>query len=166
MEPGMTVAYIGIGSNVGDRQAFCRRSVAALDACDDVLVIATSSLYETSPIGPPQRSYINMVAKLTTDLTARELFSACKEIERTLGRERSDVRWGPRVIDLDLLLYDDEKIVEDDLEVPHPRMTERKFVLVPLLEIDPELCDPWGTPLADFVEEAEGEVSLIGPFNR
>lgn len=160
------MAYIGIGSNVGDRQAFCRRSVAALDASDGVRVVATSSLYETSPIGPPQRSFMNMVAKVTTDLTARELFGACKEIERTLGRERNDVKWGPRVIDLDVLLYDDEKIVEDDLEVPHPRMTERKFVLAPLLEIDPALSDPWGTPLADFLDEAEGEVSLVGPFNR
>jgi 2-amino-4-hydroxy-6-hydroxymethyldihydropteridine diphosphokinase len=162
----VTEAYIGIGSNVGDRQAFCRRSVAALDASDGVHVVATSSLYETSPIGPPQRSFMNMVANVTTELTARELFGACKEIERTLGRERSDVKWGPRVIDLDVLLYDDEKIVEDDLEVPHPRMTERKFVLVPLLEIDPTLTDPWGTPLADFLEEAEGEVSLVGPFNQ
>jgi 2-amino-4-hydroxy-6-hydroxymethyldihydropteridine diphosphokinase len=162
----VTVAYIGIGSNVGDRLAFCRRSVAALDARAGVDVVATSSVYETSPIGPPQRSFMNMVVKVSTDLTARELFSACKEIERTLGRERSDIRWGPRVIDLDVLLYGDEKIVEDDLEIPHPRMTERKFVLVPLLEIDPALTDPWGTPLADFVQEAEGEVTLlIAPFS-
>jgi 2-amino-4-hydroxy-6-hydroxymethyldihydropteridine diphosphokinase len=109
---------------------------------------------------------MNMVAKVSTELPARELFGACKEIERTLGRERSEVKWGPRVIDLDVLLYDDEKIVEDDLEVPHPRMTERKFVLVPLLEIDPALTDPWGTPLADFVEQSEGEVTLVGPFRR
>jgi 2-amino-4-hydroxy-6-hydroxymethyldihydropteridine diphosphokinase len=160
----VTVAYIGIGSNVGDREAFCRRSVASLDASVGTHVVATSSLYETSPIGPPQRSFMNMVAKVSTELSARELFTACKEIERTLGRGPSDVKWGPRVIDLDVLLYDDEKIVEDDLEVPHPRLTERKFVLVPLLEIDPELTDPWGAPLASFVEEAEGEVAVVGPF--
>ncbi len=160
----MTVAYIGIGSNVGDRQDHCRRSVAALVARAGIEMIATSSLYETSPIGPPQRSFINMVVKVSTDLSAHELFHACKEIEVALGRARSGVRWGPRVIDLDVLLFGDEKIVEADLEIPHPRLTERRFVLVPLLEIDPDATDPWGNRLENFLDQVEGEVTLVAPF--
>lgn len=160
----MTIAYIGIGSNVGDRQAFCRRAVAALEVADGVRVDAVSSLYETSPIGPPQRSYVNMVARVATDLDARSLMVACKAIEAQLGREPSDMRWGPRVIDLDVLLYGDEKISEPDLEIPHPHMTERNFVLTPLLEVEPDATDPWGTPLKVYRDDAEGEVALLEPF--
>ena len=160
----MTVAYIGIGSNVGDRLAFCRRAVAALSDLEGVEVSAVSSLYETSPIGPPQRSYINMAVRVATDLDARSLMIACKSIEALLGREPSDLRWGPRVIDLDLLLYGDEKISEPDLEVPHPHMTERNFVLTPLLEIDPDVSDPWGTPLTVYRDDAVGEVRFLEPF--
>ena len=161
----MTAAYIGIGSNVGERRSFCRRAVAELDALNGIAVDATSSLYETSPIGgPPQRSYVNMVVRVTTSLEPQGLLDACKKIERRLGREPSDIRWGPRVVDLDVLTYGDEKIVEAGLEIPHPRMSERRFVLVPLLEIDPQAVDPWGTRLADWLDEAEGEVALLERF--
>jgi 2-amino-4-hydroxy-6-hydroxymethyldihydropteridine diphosphokinase len=161
----MTAAYIGIGSNVGERRSFCRRAVTELDAVNGVTVDATSSLYETSPIGgPPQRSYVNMVVRVTASLEPQGLLDACKRIERRLGREPSDIRWGPRVVDLDVLTYGDEKIVEAGLEIPHPRMSERRFVLVPLLEIDPEAVDPWGTRLADWLDEAEGEVALLERF--
>jgi 2-amino-4-hydroxy-6-hydroxymethyldihydropteridine diphosphokinase len=159
------VAYIGIGSNVGDRAAFVRRAVAELSAQPDIRVEATSSLYETSPIGgPPQRSFINVVIRLATEMDARALLEACQTIERRLGREPSEIRWGPRVVDLDILLYDQDKIGETDLEVPHPRMRERRFVLVPLLEIDPSVTDPWGTPLKDSLDEAEGDIELSEPF--
>jgi 2-amino-4-hydroxy-6-hydroxymethyldihydropteridine diphosphokinase len=157
-------AYIAIGSNVGDREEFCRRAVAALDARAGIDVVATSSLYETSPIGPPQRSFINMVIKVATELSARKLFEACKETEAALGREPSDVKWGPRIVDLDVLLYGNDKIVEADLEIPHPRMTQRRFVLIPLLEIDAGLTDPWGNSFSQYVEDAEGEVSRLAPF--
>jgi 2-amino-4-hydroxy-6-hydroxymethyldihydropteridine diphosphokinase len=161
----MTIAFIGIGSNVGDRMDFCRRAVGALDDSTGVRVTGVSSLYETSPIGgPPQRSYVNLVARLETDQTARGLLQTCKRIEATLGREPSDIRWGPRVIDLDILTFGDEKIGEPDLEVPHPRMTARRFVLIPLLEVDPEASDPWGMRYADLLPEAEGEVRLIESF--
>jgi 2-amino-4-hydroxy-6-hydroxymethyldihydropteridine diphosphokinase len=161
----MVLSYVGIGSNVGDRTAFCRASVAALDAHPDMEVDATSSLYETSPIGgPPQRSFVNMVVRVRTSLDARGLLDAVKKIERQLGREPNEMRWGPRVADLDILTFDDEKLVEPDLEIPHPRLTQRRFVLVPLLEIDPEVADPWGTPYADAVDEAEGEVELLEAF--
>lgn len=161
----MTRAWIGIGSNVGDRASFCRKAVEELRAAEGINVLATSSLYETSPIGgPPQRSFINAAVSIETELEARRVYEACKEIESRMGREVGDMRWGPRVIDLDLLLYDDVKIAEPDLEVPHPRMIERRFVLVPLLEIDPELTDPWGARYADALEDAEGEVEPFEEF--
>ena len=161
----MTTAFIGIGSNVGDRVAFCRRAVEALRELDGIEVDGVSSLYETSPIGgPPQRSYVNLVARIRTTLDARGMLEATSSIERKLGREPSDIHWGPRVVDLDILTFGDEKVSEPDLEIPHPRMTQRRFVLVPLLEIDADASDPWGTRYADLLDEAEGEVELLEAF--
>jgi 2-amino-4-hydroxy-6-hydroxymethyldihydropteridine diphosphokinase len=161
----VATAYVGIGSNVGDRQSFCRRAVDDLAESEGISVTRTSSLYETSPIGgPPQRSFINMVVEVQTAIEPRALLDLCKGIETRLGREPSAIRWGPRVIDLDVLTYDEEKINEPDLEIPHPRITSRRFVLVPLLEINPDAADPWGKRYADYVEEAEGEVELIEPL--
>lgn len=161
----MTTTYIGIGSNVGERASFCRAAVGALDDSPEVRVTAASSLYETSPVGgPPQRSFVNLVARLETSLGPRTLLGVCKETERVLGREPSDIRWGPRVVDLDILTFGDEKISDEDLEIPHPRMTGRRFVLVPLLEIEPGAADPWGVRYSDWVDEAEGEVRLLEAF--
>ncbi|CAN5739809.1 2-amino-4-hydroxy-6-hydroxymethyldihydropteridinediphosphokinase [soil metagenome] len=153
---------IGIGSNVGDRRAFCRRAVAELHGARGVEVTGVSDLYETSPVGgPPQRSYVNAVATVETDLGARPLLEVVQGIERRLGRRAGDMRWGPRVIDIDILTYGDEKIGEPDLEVPHPRMTERRFVLVPLLALAPGATDPWGRAYADFLGQATGDVRLL-----
>ncbi len=161
----MTVAYIGVGSNVGDREAFCRRAVAALSSHRSISVLAVSGLYETSPVGgPPQRSFINLVAKISTEMTPRGLLEECRRIEQVLGREESDIRWGPRVVDLDILLYGDEKVNEPNLEIPHPRLAQRRFTLVPLLEIEPDAADPWGTPYRDSLDEAEGEVERLKDF--
>lgn len=161
----MTIAYIGIGSNVGDRISFCRGAVEALESTQGIVVKKVSSLYETSPIGgPPQRSYINMVVAVDTDLSAQALLDACKAIERKIGREPSDIRWGPRVVDLDILTFGDEKIGEPHLEIPHAHIRHRRFVLVPLLEIDPDATDPWGDPYSSSVEDAEGEVELLEPY--
>ena len=161
----MTTAYIGIGSNVGDRVGFCRRAVEALTRSEGVTVVKVSSLYETAPLGgPPQRSFINLVAKVSTELEPRGLLDVCKQLEQRMGREPSDIRWGPRVVDLDILLYGNEKVSEPDLEIPHARLKERRFALVPLLEIDPDLTDPWETRLDDALAEAEGEVELHSPF--
>lgn len=161
----MVVSYLGIGSNVGDRAGFCRAAVAALDAHPGIDVDARSSLYETSPIGgPPQRSFVNLVVRVRTTLDAHDLLDAVKGIERQLGREPTEMRWGPRVADLDILTFDDEKLAEPDLEIPHPRLTQRRFVLVPLLEIDPEASDPWGSRYADALDEAEGDVELLEAF--
>ena len=161
----MTTAYIGIGSNVGDRVGFCRRAVEALTRSEGVTVVKVSSLYETSPVGgPPQRSFINLVAKVSTELDPRGLLEVCQNLEQRMGREPSDIRWGPRVVDMDILLYGNEKVSEPDLEIPHARLKERRFALVPLLEIDPDLTDPWETRLDDALAEAEGEVELHSPF--
>ena len=161
----MTIAHIGIGSNVGDRKAFCRAAIGALADNPEIDVDAVSSLYETEPIGgPPQRSYINMAVRVNTPLDAKGLLTACKEIERRIGREPSDIRWGPRVVDLDLLTYGEDKIVEPDLEVPHPHIRQRRFVLVPLLEIDPDVRDPWGDPYSSSLDDVEGIVELAEPF--
>jgi 2-amino-4-hydroxy-6-hydroxymethyldihydropteridine diphosphokinase len=161
----MSVAYIGVGSNVGDRQGFCRRAVEELGRSDATRVERVSSLYETSPIGgPPQRSFVNLALRIDTDLTAHALLATCKDIEHRLGRGESDIRWGPRVVDLDILLFDQEKISEPDLEIPHPRLSVRKFTLVPLLEIEPDLTDPWGMPYRDLVDEAEGDIELLEAF--
>lgn len=161
----MTRAWIGIGSNVGDRIDFCRRAVALLAERKGIDVVSVSSLYETSPLGgPPQRSFINLVVSIDTDLDARALLEFCQALESEVGRAESEIRWGPRVIDLDILAYGDTKISEPDLEIPHPRMNERRFVLVPLLEIEPDATDPWGTRYADLVAEAQGEVRLLEAF--
>jgi 2-amino-4-hydroxy-6-hydroxymethyldihydropteridine diphosphokinase len=158
----MTVAYVGIGSNVGDRVEFSTRAVRELETASAITVQKVSKLYETAPLGgPPQRSYVNLVVKLESDIDARSLLELCKEIEQRIGREPSPIRWGPRVVDLDLLVFGDEKINEPDLEVPHPRLTERRFALVPLLEIDPDVTDPWGKRYEDWLEQAEGEVKLL-----
>jgi 2-amino-4-hydroxy-6-hydroxymethyldihydropteridine diphosphokinase len=136
-----------------------------LEATEGMSVEKVSSLYETSPVGgPPQRSYVNLVVRIDTDLSAQALLDVCKGIERKIGREPSDIRWGPRVVDLDILTFGEEKIGEPHLEVPHPHIRERRFVLVPLLEIDPEAADPWGDPYANSIEDAEGDVELLQPY--
>jgi 2-amino-4-hydroxy-6-hydroxymethyldihydropteridine diphosphokinase len=161
----MTTAYIGIGSNVGERELFCRDAVEALGETNGVVIQTVSSLYETEPVGgPPQRSFVNLVVKIATELPPRPLLDACKGIEERMGREPSDIHWGPRVVDLDLLLFGDEKVNEPELEIPHPRIKERRFVLVPLLEIDADVTDPWGDRYADGLDEAEGQVELLEPF--
>jgi 2-amino-4-hydroxy-6-hydroxymethyldihydropteridine diphosphokinase len=161
----MTLAYIGVGSNVGDRAAFCRRAVEALRTSPGISITATSSLYETTPVGgPPQRSFVNLVTEIETERSARQLLDLCKAIERRLGREPGEIRWGPRVADLDILTYGEDKVNEPDLEIPHPRLTDRRFVLVPLLEINPDAADPWGARYADFLEEAEGDVQRLESF--
>lgn len=161
----MVTAYIGMGSNVGDRTGFCRRGVAALEEGPDVKIETVSSLYETSPVGgPPQRSFVNLAVRIFTDLEPRELLAVCKDVERRLGRGPNDARWGPRVMDLDILLFGEEKVSEPGMKIPHPRIRERRFVLAPLLEIEPALTDPWGDPYAISLPEAVGEVRLLEAF--
>lgn len=136
-------AYIGVGANLGDRAATIDAAVAAIGRLDGVELLAASSLYETDPVGPPQPRYLNGAVAVNTVLSAPELLRGLLEVERRLGRVRIDSeRNAPRTIDLDLLLHGESIWREADVEVPHPRLMERAFVLVPLLEIAPHLCHP------------------------
>jgi 2-amino-4-hydroxy-6-hydroxymethyldihydropteridine diphosphokinase len=130
-------AFIGLGSNLGDRLANLKEAVLRLSEADGVRVTRVSRVYETAPVGPAQPDFLNAVAEVWTRISPRELLAALLRIEEDMGRVRRD-RWGPRVIDLDLLNYGRMKIDEHGLTVPHPRMHERAFVLVPLLELDPD----------------------------
>lgn len=138
----MNQSYLSLGSNMGDRFDMLRQAVSQLADHPAITVIRISSLYETDPVGfTDQDPFLNMVIQLETDLGALELLDACQEIEGNLNRKRL-VRWGPRTIDLDILLYNQEELDTERLIVPHPRMYERAFVLVPLLEINPDLAAP------------------------
>ena len=130
-------AYIGLGSNLGDRERTLRAAVEALAASEDVEVVAVSSFRETEPVGPVtnQPRFLNGVVELETALPARALLDLLLRIEAGLGRTREGLPGGPRTLDLDLLLYGDERIDEPGLQVPHPRLHEREFVLQPLEEL-------------------------------
>jgi 2-amino-4-hydroxy-6-hydroxymethyldihydropteridine diphosphokinase len=135
-------AFIGLGSNLGEREAMIREALEALAALPQTELLRASSLYDTEPVGDvDQPNFLNAVAQLDTDLPPRQLLWNLLLIEKRLGRERTRP-WGPRTIDLDLLLYGDDVIEEDDLRVPHPEMIRRAFVLVPLVELDPILVHP------------------------
>lgn len=157
----MTIAYIGLGSNLGDRLDNLRRAVAALNQAG-VMVRKVSSVYETDPVGPPQPDFLNAVCEIETELSPRELLARLKAIESEMGREPGE-RWGPRNIDLDLLLYGDEVIDEPDLNVPHPEMINRRFVIAPLLEIAPDLILPSGESLASMAAANSSYVREAAP---
>ena len=136
----MTRAYVGLGANLGDRAAMLRAALEQLAAEPGLEVVAVSPVRETEPVGyHDQPRFLNAAAAVETELPPRELLDRLLGIERRLGRTREGPRFGPRTIDLDLLLYGDEQIDEPGLEVPHPRLHERLFVLEPLLELDPGL---------------------------
>lgn len=140
-------AFLGLGGNLGDPQAAMIAALGILDAHDEIAVTRVSSLYRTPPWGVvDQPDFLNAVAEVETSLAPRGLLDACLAAEHALKRVR-DVRWGPRAIDLDVLVYADRAIHEDGLTIPHPRIAERAFVLVPLLEIAPGLAID-GNPLA------------------
>ena len=139
----MTLAYVGLGANLGNREATIAAAVAELPG-----VVAVSTLRETDPVGiTEQPRFLNGAAALETELTPRELLDMLLAVERRLGRERRE-RWGPRTIDLDLLLYGDQTVDEPGLAVPHPRLHERRFALEPLAELDPELVVPGRGPVS------------------
>ena len=137
-------AYVGLGANLGDREDTIRRAVALVDDLPGVSVVGVSSLRETEPWGPvEQPRYLNGAVAVETDLPPRELLEALLDVERRLGRARDDEeRWGPRTIDLDLLLYGDLVLDQPGLDVPHPRLHERRFALEPLAELAPDVLVP------------------------
>ena len=141
----MPTAFIALGSNLGDRAAHLRHAAEAMNALPGTTVVRVSHHYETDPVGPPgQGPYLNAAAEICTELSPRDLLEGLLRIEREAGRDRSSdaVRWGPRPLDLDLLLYDDSMLNDPGLTLPHPRMHERAFVLQPLAEIAPNTRHP------------------------
>lgn len=137
----MVRAYVGLGSNVGDRLAHLRSAAQALCATEGVEVVASSSVYETVAVGPPQPDFLNAVVAIDTTVAPRELVAELKRIEREVGRTPGE-RWGPREVDLDLLLHGSSVTDEPDLRVPHAELVRRAFVLVPLAEIAPDVDVP------------------------
>ncbi|WP_042353234.1 2-amino-4-hydroxy-6-hydroxymethyldihydropteridine diphosphokinase [Bacillus massiliigorillae] len=137
-----STAYLSLGSNLDDRLLYLREAVQLLHGDQHIEVSDISSLYETDPVGyTNQGNFLNIVVELKTTYTAEQLLSVCQSIENTLGRKRV-IRWGPRTVDLDILLFNHENIETDDLSVPHPRMHERAFVIIPLVEIEPNIQLP------------------------
>ena len=154
----MSRAYIGLGSNMGDRQENLRAAMRALSgALPDIVVVGKSGVYGSAPVGmTDQPDFLNAVVAVETTLEARSLLSFLHQIEIDMGRQRI-TRWGPRTLDLDILMYGDEQSDDEDLTLPHPRLVERRFALEPLLEIEPRATLPDGTPLAALLEKLGDE---------
>jgi 2-amino-4-hydroxy-6-hydroxymethyldihydropteridine diphosphokinase len=136
------IAYIGIGSNLGDKLYHCEKAISEILKLNRHKLLAKSSFFKTKPIGySSQDWFVNSVIKIMTDLEPFDLLRALKDIESRLGRKET-VRWGPRTIDLDILFFDEKKIEVEELQIPHPLLHERQFVLIPLAEIDRSLMHP------------------------
>lgn len=158
-------AYLGLGGNVGDPRGAMSAALKALEAIPGTQVVTVSSLYRTPPWGrTDQPDFLNAAAGIRTVLAPRALMDACLGIERDLRRERRE-RWGPRLIDIDILVYGEREIDEDGLAIPHPRMLERAFVLVPLAEIAPRLIAA-GAPVADHAAQLETSSIVALPGGR
>lgn len=153
----MTRVFLGLGSNVGDRRQHLQTAVETLR--DPAFgLVSVSPVYETDPVGgPDQGRYLNLVVELDSDRSPRDLLGICHRLEAAAGRVRAE-RWGPRTLDVDLLWVDGVEVDEDDLEVPHPRMWERRFVLAPLRDLAPDLVS------AEAIEQAYGRVDSVEPL--
>lgn len=153
-------AYIALGSNIGDREQYLKDAIKKIHNYPNIKVVNISSIYETDPVGyTDQDEFLNMVISINTDLTAFQLLSVLQETEKQLNRKR-DIRWGPRTLDLDILLFNYENIEAEQLIVPHPRMLERAFVLIPLCELNqdvriPKVDEPIST-IIDQLHDKEG----------
>lgn len=135
-------AFLMLGSNIGDRAGYLKEAVEAIANLEGSEVRRVSSVYETEPWGKKdQGMFLNQVVEVETELEPRELLTACQKIEKTLGRKREEC-WGPRTVDIDILLYGENVIDEETMKVPHPLLSERRFVLVPLAEVVPEVSIP------------------------
>ncbi|MCE5037230.1 2-amino-4-hydroxy-6-hydroxymethyldihydropteridine diphosphokinase [Staphylococcus haemolyticus] len=148
----MVQAYLGLGSNIGDREQQLQDAIKIIDSIEGISVTKISPIYETAPVGyTEQPNFLNLCLEIETELEPKELLKYCLETEQRLNRVR-DIRWGPRTLDVDILLYGDKVIEEDDLEVPHPRMGERAFVLIPLNDIASTQIEPRSnTRISDLV---------------
>jgi len=158
---------LGLGSNEGDRLAALRAARDALDGRPGIAVAAASSVYETAPQGDvtDQQDFLNSVLAIDTELAPEELLAVCKQVEHDLGRVPSGVRHGPRPIDVDLLLLGDLERRTERLVLPHPEVTARRFVLEPLLELEPHLALPGGVALAPLLDAVRDQpVKRVGPM--
>ena len=146
------VVYLGLGSNLGDRLTYLQDAVNALDADPRVRIDDVSSVYETEPVGGPEQGpFLNIVVRAATTHTPAALLRACNAVEAALGRVRGE-RWGPRTVDVDVLLYADGRVVDTtDLQVPHPRLAERAFALIPLMEVAPGQAFPDGRSVSSVL---------------
>lgn len=150
----MTRAFLSLGSNLGDRRKQLAEAVGSLGAS----VRAVSPVYETDPVGgPDQGRFLNLVVELDTDLSPRELLAVCHRLESAAGRVRIE-RWGPRSLDVDIVWIDGVTVDEPDLQIPHPRMNERRFVLAPLADLAPDLVPP------EVFDRAQGHVEQVAPL--
>lgn len=152
LPPGREIfAFLGLGSNIGDRLAYLQSGVDHLAAHPKVRIDEISSVYETAPVGgPPQDPFLNMAIRVATTASPHGLLRACQQAEQAAERERT-VRWGPRTLDVDVLLYGDRTISTRRLTVPHPRLAERPFALVPLIEVAPGAALPDGRSLVQVL---------------
>jgi 2-amino-4-hydroxy-6-hydroxymethyldihydropteridine diphosphokinase len=151
----MTRAFLSLGSNMGDSWSLLREAVASLGS-----VVAVSPVYRTDPVGGPadQEPFLTIVVELDTDLSPNDLLGVCHRLESAANRVRT-VRWGPRTLDVDILWIDGVTVSEPDLEVPHPRMRLRRFVMAPLNDLAPDVAGP------DWADGAEGHVHRVGPLD-
>lgn len=150
----MARAFLSLGSNMGESWRLLREAVASLDS-----VVAVSPVYRTEPMGGPEQDpFLNIVVELDTALNARELLGVCHRLESAADRVRT-VRWGPRTLDVDIVWIEGVTVDEPDLQVPHPRMRERRFVMAPLADIAPDVAGE------DWVERAEGRIDRIGELD-
>jgi 2-amino-4-hydroxy-6-hydroxymethyldihydropteridine diphosphokinase len=159
-------AYVGVGSNLGDRWAHLALAASMLHRSPRVALLRASRVYDTAPIGPPQPNYLNAVLELETELPPRALHAVLQLAENAAGRRRSTVRWSSRTLDLDLLLYGDEVILDQRLRVPHPEISVRRFVLAPLAELCPERVIPGiGRTVNELLARApRDEVAAVGLY--
>lgn len=157
-------AYVGLGANLGPKEVTILRAVDLLAAEEGVEVLGLSRLRETEPVGVvDQPTFLNGAVALETSLSAGELLDVMLRIEQELGRVRDDERWGPRTIDLDLLVYGDEIVDQPGLRVPHPRLQERRFALEPLADLDPELDIPGLGKVSDLLSNLDADVQSERP---
>ena len=154
----MSVAYLGVGSNIGDKESNCNEAVRRLQTAEGIRIIARSRFYRTRSVGgPPQENYLNGVLKVETEIPPENFLGVLKDIERDMGRETTGARNHPRVIDIDILLYGGLVTKTGRLDIPHPRMHERYFVLRGLAEIAPEVMHPaLGKTVAELYGELKG----------
>jgi len=162
----LSTAYIAVGSNLGDKQGNCEQGIAALTQTAGITVTAQAKLYKTAPVDfTDQAWFVNTAVRVATDLAPWDLLTQLKRIESAVGRIKTDIRFGPRVLDMDIILYDDLIFKSDTLEIPHPRMHKRRFVLRPICDIDPTAMHPTlNKPvkvLLDGISDPGQEIALL-----